>query len=155
MNQINSISDAVRNYFQVNQWEFEQEGNIFHTGVGLDGRVKGVMINAVVSEKAFSVIVVPDIDIPADALRKTEQYTSEINTLLGLGCFFVDKEQHLLVFRMGMICADAVPTPEQVDAMFGYSISTVEDAGEAVLDLVQGRISAEEAAQRTMGDDSE
>ena len=65
MEKIQSISDAVRNYFEANKWEFDfvKDGNIFQTAVHVDSGIEVVLLNIVIQGDAFFLVAVPGIQI--------------------------------------------------------------------------------------------
>ena len=83
-------------------------------------------------------------------MKLTERYVAAVNAQLGLGGFFLRKDEDTLFFRQGMICADAIPTYQQLDAMIGYGVSISELAAEAVKKVTAGILTPEQAAEQTM-----
>ena len=141
-----SIAQQIRNYFQENQWNFDEQKNAFLTGVSLEGHTDGAMIQLIVNDRSFMMLTAPDIDIPEEAFLSVQTYANEINNLINIGCIYLDKEQQVLVFRTSMICADNVPSAQQIDDIIGYSVTMVQDIAESLLNLLEGEISPEDAA---------
>lgn len=141
-----SIAQQIRNYFQENEWNFDEQANIFLTGVSLEGHTEGAMIQLIVNDRSFMMLTAPDIDIPEEAFIPVQTYANEINNLINIGCLYLDKEQKILALRVGVICADNVPSAQQIDDIIGYSVTMVQDIAESLLNLLQGHLSPEDAA---------
>ena len=140
------IAQQIRNYFRENQWNFDEQENAFLTGVSLEGRTAGAMIQLIVNDRSFMMLTAPDIEIPEEAFIDVQTYANEINNLINIGCFYLDKEQKILAFRVSMICADTVPSAQQIDDIIGYSVTMVQDIAEFLLHLLDGELSPEDAA---------
>ncbi len=145
-----AIMQQIRVYFQEHQWNFDEQENVFLTGVSLEGRTQGAMIQLIVAERALVMLTAPDLEIPEEAFPEIQTFANEINNLINIGCLYLDREQHVIAFRIGTICADTVPTQNQIDDIIGYSVTLIQDTAEAVLNLLEGNASPETAAEQAV-----
>ena len=93
---------------------------------------------------------IPAFEIPAISIALVQEYIAIMNFYLGVGCFYFDKEDNMLVFRVDTILANQIPSLEQVEYMFEYSIDMIENTAEAVLDLIDGKLTPEQAVTQTL-----
>ncbi len=144
------MMQKIREYFQENEWNFDENQNIFMSGFALEKNQTGALLQVAVHEKSFLVLTAPDFEIPETALQSVQAYAGELNRLLGIGCAYLDKEERMLTFRTSLICADNPPTSEQVGAVFGYVLSMIQDITDMLLLLLDGAFSPEEAAAKAV-----
>lgn len=144
------VPDVIRNYFQKRNWNFEEEKNVFHSNIALDGRTDGALLQLGILESAFYLLTIPAFKIPEISIAPVQEYIAIINSYLGIGCFYLDREDNMLVFRVSTVLAEQIPSLEQVEHIFGYSIEIVENAAEAVLDLIDGKLTPEQAVTQTL-----
>ena len=147
------MMQKIREYFQGNAWNFEEKQNVFISGFALEENQTGALLQAAVHEKSFLVLTAPDLEIPETALQNVQEYAGELNRLFGIGCVYLDKEERMLTFRTSLICADNPPTAGQIEAVFGYVLSVIQDITDMLLLLLDGKISPEEAAAKAVGQD--
>ncbi|MBR1530141.1 MAG: YbjN domain-containing protein [Oscillospiraceae bacterium] len=144
------MMQKMREYFQEQQWNFDERQNVFISGFTLDGYEAGAMFQIAVHEKSFLVLTAPDMEIPEEKFSDILIYAAELNRLLGIGCAYLDQEEKMLTFRTSLICADNPPTIEQVGAITGYTMTMMQDIVTQLLPLLNGEISPEEAAAKTV-----
>lgn len=144
------VQDVVRSYFKKQNWNFEEEKNVFHSNIALDGRTDGALLQLGILESAFYLLTIPAFKIPEISIAPVQEYIAIINSYLGVGCFYLDREDNMLVFRVSTILAEQIPSLEQVEYIFGYSIDMIENASEAVLDLIDGKLTLEQAVTQTL-----
>ena len=141
-----SIMEQIRSYFRQTKWNFEEQENAFLTGVSLEGHTPGAMILVIANERSFTMLTAPDVEIPEMMSPAVQTFANEVNNLTNIGCLYLDNEQKVLVFRVGIICADTVPTLQQIDDVVGYSVTMIQDIAESLHDMIKGKLSPEDAA---------
>lgn len=93
---------------------------------------------------------IPNFKIPEISIASVQEYIAIMNFYLGVGCFYFNREDNMLVFRLSTILAEQIPSLEQIEYIFGYSIDMIENAAEAVLDLINEKLTPEQAVAQTL-----
>ena len=90
------IIQQIRNYFQENKWNFDEEENVLLTGFSLEGRTKGAMIQLIASERSFTMLTAPDVEIPENMSVIVQTFANEVNNLVNVGCLYLSLWHRIL-----------------------------------------------------------
>jgi len=99
-------------------------------------------------------MAIPDIDVPETCFDRILNYVNEVNASMILGYFTLEKEEHAVAYHFAQFHDERfLPPIELINFLFNQGIDTTESAAEAVLRLIDGKISVEEAVALTVPDD--
>ena len=155
MHQFTSTAEAIRWFFEDNNWTYEEdEEGFFESGLRMETAIENIMIHAVAGERAFTVMIAPELEMDASHHAAMLEYVNLVNGGLMVGGLVLDKEENTMYFRMGQICGEEMPAKQTITDAFLYPLSFFETAGEAILSLLAGEMDPIQAAYRSLaGDD--
>ncbi|MBQ8927694.1 MAG: hypothetical protein IJ055_05390 [Oscillospiraceae bacterium] len=146
-----TIEQRIIGFFEKQGWDYAREENLVQSGVALESAPGGASIHAVIGPSAYTLLVAPDVQIPAEYAAQALAFANGVNVRMLLGGFFFDEEERLLVFRLGQI--GSAPDAQSVEDAFLYAISVVEDTGDAVSAIAQGEADAQAALAMCFSED--
>ncbi|MBQ9695487.1 MAG: YbjN domain-containing protein [Oscillospiraceae bacterium] len=138
---------------QQREWTYDAEENVITTGVAITEELTA-LIHILTSEDAYTVMCALDLDIPEECENEVSAFTDLVNMGLVMGGFYVDRQEHLLVFRVSGICIGQMPCEEQVMAAVDYPVEMAAAACDALAAMIGGA-SADEAYQIYMNSEEE
>lgn len=146
------IMQAVLGFFKAQDWTYEQNENVFDSGITVETPVKTIMLRAVVGNNAVSVIAVPDVTIPQAQFALVKDFANALNARLPMGAWLLDEGQAVFAFRYGQLCLDGAPGQLTVEELFGTACDCMEQAGNALLMLLEGSTGVEDAVAAVAGE---
>lgn len=143
----NPLADIVKSFFETNQWNYQEEDGIFESGTPLDAPIESALIHMIADDSALAVLTALDYTIPEDATSTLLEFCNLANMLLPAGCFYLDRAEQMLVFRLTEFVSVVLPTPADIEDQLLYCLMNLQQAARVLLQLIDGTLSVEEAVE--------
>lgn len=143
----NLLAGIVKSFFEANQWKYQEEDGIFESGTPLDAPIESALIHMIADESALAVLTALDYTIPEDCTPTMLEFCNLANMLLPAGCFYLDRAEQMLVFRLTEFVTNILPTSEDVEDQLLYCLMNLQQAARVLLQLIDGTLSVEEAVE--------
>lgn len=147
--EINTIADAVRAFFKENDWKYAEEDGIFESGTPLDAPINSALIHIITDETALAVLTALDYTIPEESTFTVLEFCNLANMLLPAGCFYLDRAEQMLVFRLTEFIPEGTELPDsaEIEDQLLFALTNLQQAAKVLGDLLDGAVSVEEAVE--------
>lgn len=145
----NLLTDIVKSFFETNQWKYQEQDGVFESGTPLDAPIESALIHMIADDSALAVLTALDYTIPEDCTATMLEFCNLANMLLPAGCFYLDRAEQMLVFRLTEFVMNHLmpPSVDDVEDQLLYCLTNLQQAARVLPQLVDGTLSVEEAVE--------
>lgn len=150
--EINSIADAVRAFFKENDWKYAEEDGIFESGTPLDAPISSALIHIITDAEALAVLTALDYTIPEESTYTMLEFCNLANMLLPAGCYYLDRAEQMLVFRLTEFIPEGTDLPDtaEIEDQLLFALTNLQQTAKVLGDLLTGTLSVEEAVEAAL-----
>ena len=143
------ISAAIEGFLNEDEWNFEpvDENGVIRTGVSLRSKLKNAKIFFLIKSDAYSIISTISVGADEESMQRTAEFITRANYGLTHGNFEMDFSDGSIRFKTSLLCADTVPSYEQIRGTLHINILMLERYGNALLEVIFGVKTPEEAVE--------
>ena len=141
---------AVRGFFQENNWEYSETDGCFESGVQLEGEAGGALLQIDSNNGGIVVLAGLDYDIPEESIAEVISLCNLVNMLLPTGALFLDMAERILVCRLGQYYGDGNARSEDVGEQVSFCLDIIERAAVLIGGVIDGEIAPEDAAEQML-----
>lgn len=145
-----NIANAFVDYLKENDWKykFNKEKGFIQTGVKLDGKLKQCVL--IIDINGSDIVTYGLIDIKSDEENRVNmsELLHRINYGLVYGNFEFDYANGDIRFKYSMDCQDIDLSQDMINRMITYPIIIVNKFGDALLKVLFGLATPEEACNQ-------
>ena len=132
--------DIVEHLAEHHEWDFDRVADD-QIAMAVEGQWRTYSITLAWSEadETLRLICTFEMEPPEEKLPQIHDVLNRANDQIWTGAFTYWQEQHLMVYRYGLVCAGGhVAGPEQIDTMIGAAVMSAERYYPALQMLIWG-----------------
>lgn len=145
-----TIREAVREAFDNAKWEYAEKDGWFELSFDIDAAIGSALVQVDTNDGVLVIMAALDHTIPETASSSVTAYANTLNMISVLGCWYLDTEEHVLVFKFGSFYGEASASPDDVQERLYLCLKLCEHAANVLPRLTEGSISADDAALETL-----
>lgn len=149
------IKEAIEQYLKNDEWNytFDEEREIIRCGINLGNRLKECRIIADISETKYLTLALINLNCDEEHREELSKLLTLINYGLMIGNFEMDFSDGEVRYKIATNCKDCIPSQSVIEDSMMIPAVMFEQFGDAILDVMFGVKSAEEAYASTENDD--
>ena len=152
MAEYKTIAEAVRGFFKANDWKYAEEDGIFESGTPLDAPINSALIHIITDQTALAILTALDYNVPEESTFTVLEFCNLANMLLPAGCFYLDRAEQMLVFRLTEFIAEEGPMPDEaeIEDQLLFCLQNLQQTAKVFGDLIDGTLSVEDAVENVL-----
>ena len=142
-----AIRDAIIAFLKEDDWHYEmdEEREVIKMGLNLDNKLKNSRILIDLRDDKYMVYFSVPLNTDESERPEMARLLNRINYGLMFGCFEMDEKDGEVRFRYSVDCDGAVPTSAMVRHSLYRPAMTLDKYGNAIVQVLMGVATAEEA----------
>ena len=152
MAEYKTVAESVRGFFETNNWKYAEEDGIFASGTPLDAPINSALIHIITDQTALAILTALDFTVPEESTFTVLEFCNLANMLLPAGCFYLDRAEQILVFRLTEFIAEEGPMPDEaeIEDQLLFCLQNLQETAKVFGDLIDGSITVEEAVESVL-----
>ena len=152
MAEYKTIAEAVRGFFKTNDWKYAEEDGIFESGTPLDAPIPSALIHIITDDTALAILTALDYTVPEESTFTVLEFCNLANMLLPAGCFYLDRAEQMLVFRLTEFIAEEGPMPDdaEIEDQLLFCLTNLQQTAKVFGELIDGTMGVEEAVEAVL-----
>lgn len=149
------IARAIEGFFDDENWRYDEinENGIIKTGTAIDGKLKSVQIYINITSDGFTINSVLNVSADEDTMADVAEFITRANYGLRHGNFEMDYRDGEIRYRTSCYCGDdMIPSSDIIKFLLYTNIIMIERYGNALLSVMFGMASPEEAIKNAEND---
>lgn len=150
-----AIKEAIEQYLTNDEWnyEFDEEREIIRCGINLRNRLKECRIIVDIDETKYLSIALISLNCDEEHRVELSKLLTMINYGLLIGNFEMDFSDGEVRYKIATNCKDCIPSQSIIEDSMMIPAVMFEQFGDAILDVMFGYKTAEEAYASTEDDE--
>ena len=150
-----AIKEAIEQYLTNDEWnyEFDEEREIIRCGINLRNRLKECRIIVDIDETKYLSIALISLNCDEELRVELSKLLTMINYGLLIGNFEMDFSDGEVRYKIATNCKDCIPSQSIIEDSMMIPAVMFEQFGDAILDVMFGYKTAEEAYASTEDDE--
>ncbi|MBQ4466224.1 MAG: YbjN domain-containing protein [Oscillospiraceae bacterium] len=143
-------TQAVKAFFEENQWEFNEQDGCFESGVSLNGDIEGALLQVDANNGGIVVLAGLDYDVPSETTMEVLELCNLVNMLLPTGALFLDVSERIVVCRLGQYYGEGKAEANDVGEQVTFCLDMIEKVAAVITGLTEGDLTPDEAAEQML-----
>lgn len=145
------IKEAIEQYLKNDEWNytFDEERELIRCGINLRNRLKECRIIADIDETKYLTLALINLNCDEEHRDELAKLLTLINYGLIIGNFEMDYDDGEIRYKVATNCKDCIPSQAVIEDSMMIPAVMFEQFGDAILDVMFGVKSAEEAYKST------
>ena len=142
-----AIARCITDYLDADDWNYQldEQKELIRMNLTLNNKMKKVSIIIDLRDDKYLVFMSFPLGADKEDRLATADLLNRINYTLMFGCFEMDNRDGEVRFRLAVDCEDSLPSREIVKNSIMRPAATCQKYGNAIVQVVMGMASAEEA----------
>lgn len=150
---ITSITEAVHAFLDDQEWLYAEANGCFESGMELNADISAALLQIDTNDGGLVILTALDFDVPEHSFSVVLSFANLMNMVMPMGSLYLDIEEHMLVYRLGEIYGEKIPTPEDVADQLFFCLDMIERVADVLAGVVEKDFSPEEAVDRVLQPD--
>ena len=144
-------SNAICKYLTDHDWkyDFDEEIGVIKCSMSSKSKFQSYKLRFICRKDTFSLRIILPLTASEDVKMNIAEFITKANYRLIIGSFTMDFNDGEIGFEAYHCCADTIPTAEQIEQIMVTSVLTVEGHANAILMLLFGVTTVEQAIATT------
>lgn len=150
-----AIKEAIEQYLKNDEWnyEFDEEREFIRCGINLRNRLKECRIIVDIDETKYLSLALINLNCDEEHRAELSKFLTMVNYGLLIGNFEMDFNDGEVRYKIATNCKDCIPSQAVIEDSLMIPAVMFEQFGDAILDVMFGVKSAEEAYESTQDDE--